>query len=114
MNPIARLTTITMPKWIGSTPNCTAIGNKIGASTIIAGVVSIKHPTISSNTLINNKIKILLSVKLMIPFVMAPGIFSIVRIFVNAVAHPMITMVVPVVLHAFPIVANISLILNSL
>ena len=38
MNPIARLTTITMPKWIGSTPNCTAIGNKIGASTIIAGV----------------------------------------------------------------------------
>ena len=114
MNPIARLTTITMPKWIGSTPNCAAIGNKIGASTIIAGVVSIKHPTISSNTLINNKIKILLSVKLMIPFVMAPGIFSIVRIFVNAVAHPMITMVVPVVLHAFPIVANISLILNSL
>ena len=37
-----------------------------------------------------------------------------VSIFVNAVAHPMITMVVPVVLHAFPIVANISLILNSL
>ena len=73
-----------------------------------------KHPTINSNTLINNKIRILLSVKLIIPFVIAPGIFSMVSIFVNAVAHPMITIVVPVVLHAFPIVANISLILNSL
>ena len=83
-----------------------ATGSKIGASTMIAGVVSMKQPTINSRILINIKIKKALSVALIIAFVIMFGICCMVRIFVNAVAHPKITMVVAVVEQAFPTVAN--------
>ena len=53
-NPIARLHTIMIPKWIISIPRDWQIGHKIGAKIKIAGVVSIIHPTNSRNTLMNN------------------------------------------------------------
>ena len=56
IKPIAKLTTIMTPKWIGSTPASTAIGNKIGVSIAKAGIVSIKAPTTNKNTLIHSKI----------------------------------------------------------
>ena len=83
-----------------------AIGSKIGDNTIIAGVVSIKHPTINSKIFIKSKITNLLSDMPNIMFVTIVGICCIVRILVNAVAHPIITIVVPVVEQAFPIVLN--------
>lgn len=54
IKPIAKLVTIIKPKWIGSTPKDVATGKRIGANTKIAGVVSMKQPTINNSTLINN------------------------------------------------------------
>ena len=56
MNPIARFTTMMTPKWIGFIPMLSAIGSRIGDSTIIAGVVSMKQPTIRSSRLISSRI----------------------------------------------------------
>ena len=42
--PKARLTIITMPKWIGSMPKCIATGTKMGASTMMAALVSMNMP----------------------------------------------------------------------
>ena len=50
----------------------------------------------------------------LIPFVIMSGIRWMVRIFVNAVAHPIITMVVPVVEQDAAIGSKIFLIFSSL
>src|SRR3954469_16782286 len=52
--PMLRLVTTIMPKWIGSTPTASAIGNSSGVSTRIADAVSMKQPMISRNTLMVN------------------------------------------------------------
>ena len=43
-SPIAKLTAITTPKWIGFIPKDFIVGNSIGAITIIAGTVSKNSP----------------------------------------------------------------------
>ena len=47
-NPIARLTTIMIPKWIEFMPTAVTIGRRIGVRIRIAGVVSITIPTINT------------------------------------------------------------------
>ena len=42
--PMARLTTMMMPKCTGSTPKCTATGTRMGASTMMAADVSMNMP----------------------------------------------------------------------
>ena len=74
IKPIAKFTTMMIPKCTGLIPMEVATGKRIGASTMIAGVVSMKQPTNNNNTLINNKIKIALSVVLIIAFVIMLGI----------------------------------------
>ena len=54
-NPIARFTTMMIPKWMGSTPNTIAAGSKIGVSRMMAGVVSSTIPTNSRMILITKR-----------------------------------------------------------
>ena len=61
INPIARLTTMIIPKCIGSYPRLIATGNNSGVKIIIAATVSIKQPTINNKRLINRIITIGLS-----------------------------------------------------
>ena len=56
IKPIAKFTTMIKPKWIGSKPMALATGKRIGANTKIAGVVSMKQPTIKSRMLMRIKI----------------------------------------------------------
>ena len=53
MKPIARLTTMMIPKCVTSTPIAVTTGYRMGARIIIAHSVSMKQPTISSSTLIS-------------------------------------------------------------
>ena len=46
--PISMLTTMMMPRWIGSMPSCIAIGNRIGARIKMIAEGSMKLPAISS------------------------------------------------------------------
>ena len=55
-NPIARLTTMITPNWIGSIPMASTIGRRIGVRIRIAGVVSMTIPTISRNMLMISRI----------------------------------------------------------
>ena len=54
--PMARLTTMITPNWIGSMPIASMIGKSIGVRIKMAGVVSITIPTISKNKLITRSI----------------------------------------------------------
>ena len=103
-NPIARLTTIIRPKCIGLNPTDLATGSNIGASTIIAGVVSMTIPTISSKMFIKSRMITRLSDKATNTLVTFIGICSIVSSLVKAVAQPMMAIVVPVVEQALAIV----------
>ena len=49
---------IIRPKWIGSTPSSIAIGRKIGVKMRIAGVGSMKAPTISRISIISSRITV--------------------------------------------------------
>ena len=53
--PNAKLTTITSPKCTGSMPKCTATGARIGASTMMAALVSMNMPIKNSAALIPSK-----------------------------------------------------------
>ena len=53
--PIIRLSTITRPKWIGSTPSWTAMGSRIGTRIVIAAVGSRKQPTNSISRLASSR-----------------------------------------------------------
>ena len=57
-NPIHRFRTITIPKWIGLTPNLIATGRKIGVNINTAGVMSIKVPTTNRIELMISRITI--------------------------------------------------------
>ena len=103
MKPIAKLVTMIRPKWIGSRPIEVATGKRIGAKTKMAGVVSMKQPTMSKIKLIRSRMTIGLSETVIIIWVTIVGIYSMVMILVNAVAHPKITMVVAVVEQEVPI-----------
>ena len=74
-----------------------ATGIKIGAKIKIAGVVSIKQPTIKSKPLIKRRIIYLFSEIAISPFATIVGICSKVITLEKAVAQPKITMVVAVV-----------------
>lgn len=97
IKPIAKLVTMIKPKWIGSTPSDAATGIKIGAKIRIAGVVSIKQPTINNKRLISRRIIILFEEIAIKPFATIVGICSKVITLEKAVAQPKITMVVAVV-----------------
>lgn len=97
INPMAKLVTMIKPKWIGSTPIEAATGIKIGAKIKIAGVVSIKQPTISNKRLMSKRITILFEEIAIKPFATIVGICSKVITLEKAVAQPKITMVVAVV-----------------
>ena len=56
--PMQRLKTRMIPKWIGSMPNCTATGRKIGVKIKTAGVISMNMPTIRRKMLINKRMTI--------------------------------------------------------
>ena len=47
-SPIARLTIMTVPRWIGSIPSCNATGANSGVKMYSADVESRKHPAIHS------------------------------------------------------------------
>ncbi len=64
-----------------------ATGIKIGAKIRIAGVVSMKHPTMRSSRLMSNKITILESDTVINAFATIAGICSMVITFEKAVAH---------------------------
>ena len=102
IKPIAKFTTMIKPKWIGSNPMALATGKRIGANTKIAGVVSMKQPTIKSKMLMRIKITTGLSDTVIIICVTMAGICSMVMILVKAVAQPKITMVVAVVEQEVP------------
>ena len=74
MNPIARFTTMIIPKWIGLSPSDVATGRRMGESTIMAGVVSMKQPTISNRMLIRIRMTTLLVEKFRIACVIIAGI----------------------------------------
>ncbi|MNZ72889.1 hypothetical protein D3C78_912800 [compost metagenome] len=48
IRPISMFTTMMMPRWIGSMPSCTAIGNRIGARIRMIAEGSMKAPATSS------------------------------------------------------------------
>src|SRR5699024_730908 len=56
INPIAKLATMMIPKWVGSIPIDVTTGSKIGVKITIAAIASMKVPTISKNKLINNMV----------------------------------------------------------
>ena len=95
--PMAKFTTMMIPKCTGSTPMLAATGINMGASTNIAGVVSMKQPTTRSRMLMRIRSIILLSVILKIPCVIVSGTCCTVIILINADAQPKITIVVAVV-----------------
>ena len=74
MNPIARFTTMIIPKWIGLSPSDVATGRRMGESTIMAGVVSMKQPTISNRMLIRIRMTTSLVEKFRIACVIIAGI----------------------------------------
>ena len=53
--PSARLTTITRPKCTGSMPKCSATGANMGASTMMAALVSMNMPITNSAALMPSK-----------------------------------------------------------
>ena len=53
--PRARLTTMIMPKCTGSMPKCMATGARIGASTMMAALVSMNMPMTNSAALIPSR-----------------------------------------------------------
>ena len=55
-NPMARLTTMITPNWIGFIPIACTIGSRIGVRIRIAGVVSMTIPTISRKRLMISRI----------------------------------------------------------
>ena len=57
-NPMARLTTMITPNWIGFIPIACTIGSRIGVRIRIAGVVSMIIPTISRKRLMISRIAI--------------------------------------------------------
>ena len=101
MKPIARLTTMMIPKWIGSTPREVTTGNRMGARIIIAHSVSMKQPTIRSNRLISNRIRIALSVRDSIPDATVAGIRPSVRTLEKPAAQPITIRMEAVVSQAF-------------
>lgn len=103
---MARLTTMMIPKWMADRPSSSATGSRMGESTIIAGVVSMKQPTNSSSRLMSSRIMMGLSEMLIRVLLTRAGICSRVRMRVNAVAQPMMTMVVPLVEQALAMVVN--------
>ena len=56
--PIARLTDMITPNWIGSMPRVCTVGSNRGAMTIIAGTVSRNSPMTSKIALISSKMMI--------------------------------------------------------
>ena len=52
MKPTDNVQTTNTPKWIGSNPSSTPIGNKIGMTTRIAAIGSRMHPIIKSDNII--------------------------------------------------------------
>ena len=113
MNPIAKLTTMIIPKWIGSIPMFTAIGSKIGVKIMIAANVSIKQPTINSNNVISKMIIIGFSEIDNIKSVTICGICSIVNSLPKAVAVPIIIKTVAVVKAESANIFGNSTIFNS-
>ena len=113
INPIAKFTTIIIPKCVTSTPKAVTVtgvqtfalpistGNNIGANIIIAHNVSIKQPTISNNTLISNNINILLSVIVVKNVATVVGIRPNVNTFEKPAAQPITIRIVAVVSQAF-------------
>ena len=55
MKPIAKLVTMMIPKWIGSTPSAVTTGNRMGARIMMAHTVSMKQPTNSSSRLSSSR-----------------------------------------------------------
>ena len=92
-NPIARLTTIMIPKWIGFMPTAVTIGRRIGVRIRIAGVVSMTIPTIRRNTLITRIRTILLVKCVRIQVLTICGICIRVRTLENAIDAARINMI---------------------
>ena len=88
INPIAKFTTIMIPKCVTSTPKAVTTGNNIGANIIIAHNVSIKQPTIKSNIFMSNNINILLSVIVVKNVATVVGIRPNVNTFEKPAAQP--------------------------
>ena len=106
-----RLTTMTIPKWIGWIPTASTIGSRIGVRIRIAGVVSITIPTISKNTL-STRSKTILFVKCArIHALISCGTCISVSTLENAMDAARIKRIGAYVLIASTIMVQISLIL---
>ena len=55
IRPISMFTTMMMPRWIGSIPSSTAMGNRMGARIRITADGSMKAPAISSTMLTTSR-----------------------------------------------------------
>ena len=55
--PMHKFNTITIPKCTGSIPNCVTTGKNMGVKMRMAGVMSMKVPTINSVRLMSRKIR---------------------------------------------------------
>ena len=105
---MARLTIITIPKWMGSTPRLVTMGRKMGARIMMDGAVSIKQPTNKRTILSSSSIISLLSVSRVMAPAICWGIWPMVRILVKAAAHPSTTSTVPVVSPALRMTPKMS------
>ncbi|MBA7617398.1 hypothetical protein ES703_24712 [subsurface metagenome] len=75
-SPMQRLSTMTMPKWMGFIPSWTTTGRKMGVKINTAGVISMNVPTMSRNTLMISRMTILLSVSAIRAALTFWGMFS--------------------------------------
>ena len=73
IRPIARFTTIIIPKCNGFTPTALAKGSSKGTRTIIAELASRKHPAIKRRIFIRRRITILLLVAALTHLTSAAG-----------------------------------------
>src|SRR5690554_291273 len=112
--PIQRLVTIIIPKWIGSMPNETTTGRKIGVKINTAGVMSIKSPTNKRIRLIMINTTNLLSLSVSNALLMDCGMSSLDITQDMAIEVAINNMTMAVVSEAFRRIAGTSLILSSL
>src|SRR5690554_189253 len=87
--PISMLTTITTPRWIGSMPSSTAIGNRMGAKIRIMAEGSIKAPAINNTMLTTNRKVQGDKPASITQDVICCGICSVVRTWANSMALAM-------------------------
>ena len=100
MKPMARFTTMMIPKCVTSTPIAVTTGYRMGARIMTAMRVSMKQPTINK-MLISSRITILLSVRDIIADATVVGIRPSVRTLEKPAAQPITIRMDAVVLVAF-------------